>query len=61
MNIKMGVVAKNATGRLLKDLSPEESQQLYDCPDVKRFDRELSIVGSGNVQDAEGPETNKFL
>jgi hypothetical protein len=30
MNIKMGVVAKNATGRLLKDLSPEESQQLYD-------------------------------
>jgi hypothetical protein len=32
LNIKMGVVAaaKNATGRLLKDLSPEESQQLYD-------------------------------
>ena len=30
MSIKMGVVAKNATGRLLKDLSAEESQQLYD-------------------------------
>lgn len=30
LNIKMGVVTKNATGRLLKDLSAEESQQLYD-------------------------------
>ncbi len=29
-NIKMGVVGKNATGRLLKDLSAEESQQPYD-------------------------------
>ena len=30
LNIKMGFVTKNATGQSLKDLSGEESQQLYE-------------------------------
>ncbi len=61
LNIKMGVVTKNATGRLLKDLSADFRITAAVRLDVERFDHELSIVGSRDVEDAEGPETNKFL
>ena len=61
LNIKMGVVTKNATGRSLKDLSDGGGIPAALRMDVKRFDHELSIVGSGDVEDAEGPETSKFL
>ena len=70
LNIKMGVVTKNATGRSLKDLSDGGGIPAALRMDVKRFDHELSVVGSDhelsvvgsrNVEDAEGPETNKLL